>query len=54
MKLRYFSNLHLDFIKPNKILKFINNIPSGNNEVSILAGNIGNPFINMKIILLLS
>ena len=44
MKLRYFSDLHLEFIDPNKIEKFIKRIPLGNDEVGILAGDIGNPF----------
>lgn len=29
VKLRYFSDLHLEFIKPNKIKKFIKAIPPG-------------------------
>jgi predicted phosphohydrolase len=44
MKVRYLSDLHLEFIKPNKIEKFISNIPSGLNEICILAGDIGNPY----------
>jgi len=45
MKIRYLSDLHLEFIKPNKITKFIKKIPPGiNNEVCILAGDIGNPY----------
>lgn len=44
MKVRYFSDLHLEFIKPNKIQQFIKKIPSGNNDVCILAGDIGNPY----------
>jgi len=44
MKVRYFSDLHLEFIKPHKIKKFIQKIPSGNNEICILAGDIGNPY----------
>lgn len=44
VKLRYFSDLHLEFIKPNKIKKFIRAIPSGLNEICILAGDIGNPY----------
>lgn len=44
MKLRYFSDLHLEFIKPNKIEHFITKIPSGINETCILAGDIGNPY----------
>jgi predicted phosphohydrolase len=44
MKVRYFSDLHLEFIKPNKIKQFIQKIPSGMNEICILAGDIGNPY----------
>ena len=44
MKLRYFSDLHLEFIKPNKIENFIKKIPSGIDEICILAGDIGNPY----------
>ena len=44
MKVRYFSDLHLEFIKPNKIEEFIRKIPSGINEICILAGDIGNPY----------
>ena len=44
MKLRYLSDLHLEFIKPNKIENFLRNIPSGgSNEICICAGDIGNP-----------
>jgi predicted phosphohydrolase len=44
MKIRYFSDLHLEFIKPNKINKFIRKIPSGIDEICILAGDIGDPY----------
>ena len=43
MKLRYFSDLHLEFIKPNKIEQFLKKIPPGLDEVCILAGDIGSP-----------
>ena len=43
MKIRYFSDLHLEFIKPNKINEFIARIPSGLDEVCVCAGDIGNP-----------
>ena len=42
--IRYFSDLHLEFIKPDKILQFISKIPSGIHEICILAGDIGNPY----------
>ena len=44
MKLRYLSDLHLEFIKPNNIQKFIKEIPPGLDEICILAGDIGNPY----------
>ena len=44
MKFRYFSDLHLEFIKPNKIDIFLKQIPSGIDEICILAGDIGNPY----------
>jgi predicted phosphodiesterase len=42
--IRYLSDLHLEFIKPNKIEKFIKKIPPGIDEICILAGDIGNPY----------
>ena len=44
MKLRYLSDLHLEFIKPNNIDNFIKKIPPGLDEICILAGDIGNPY----------
>lgn len=44
MKLRYFSDLHLECMKPNKIEKFIQKIPVDVDEICILAGDIGNPY----------
>jgi predicted MPP superfamily phosphohydrolase len=43
MKLRYFSDLHLEFVKKNEIQDFIERIPQGLDEICILAGDIGNP-----------
>lgn len=44
MILRYFSDLHLEFIKPHKMGQFLKRIPlPTSNEVCILAGDIGNP-----------
>ena len=53
LKLRYISDIHLEFIKPNKIINFINNISqSDKDEVCILAGDIGNPYSsNYKIVI---
>ena len=44
MKLRYFSDLHLEFIQPKNLERFIRAIPPGMDEVCILAGDIGNPY----------
>jgi predicted phosphohydrolase len=44
MKLRYISDLHLEFINPDKIEQFIRKIPSGMEEICILAGDVGNPY----------
>ena len=44
IKIRYFSDLHLEFIKPDEIDFFIQKIPSGENEICVLAGDIGNPY----------
>ncbi len=44
MKLRYFSDLYLEFINPNKIQQFIRKIPYGIDEICILTGHIGNPY----------
>jgi predicted phosphohydrolase len=44
MKLRYLSDLHLEFIKSEKINNFIKKIIPGNDEICILAGDIGNPY----------
>jgi predicted MPP superfamily phosphohydrolase len=42
--IRYFSDLHLEFIKPNKIDEFISQISPGMDQICILAGDIGNPY----------
>lgn len=44
MIIRYFSDLHLEFIKPNKINNILRKIGKAPNEVCVLAGDIGNPF----------
>ncbi len=45
VKIRYLSDLHLEFIKEHKIVKFINNnIKPNIEEVCILTGDIGNPY----------
>ena len=43
LKIRYLSDLHLEFIKPNQINKFIENIHPSPDEICVLAGDIGNP-----------
>lgn len=44
MIIRYFSDLHLEFIEPKNIYNFISQINPGLNEVCVLAGDIGNPY----------
>ncbi len=44
VKIRYLSDLHLEFIETNKIDDFIKQIPSGIDEICVLAGDIGNPY----------
>jgi predicted phosphohydrolase len=44
MKLRYLSDLHLEFISPKQMKHFIKKIPSNMDEICILAGDIGNPY----------
>ena len=44
IKIRYFSDLHLEFINPDKINSFIRNIPAGTDEICVLAGDICNPY----------
>ena len=43
LKIRYFSDLHLEFIKSKDIDRFLRQISPGCDEVCILAGDIGNP-----------
>jgi len=44
MIVRYFSDLHLEFIKPIKIHKLLKKIQPGLDEICVLAGDIGNPY----------
>ncbi len=44
MRLRYFSDLHLEFLKLNEVETFIKKISINKDDVCILAGDIGNPF----------
>ena len=44
LKLRYLSDLHLEFINPSELTKFIKKIPSNVQEICVLAGDIGNPY----------
>ena len=46
MKLRYFSDLHLEYIDTSQIDNFINKISSNIDEICILAGDVGNPYEN--------
>ena len=45
MLIRYLSDLHLEFLKPQQLKKFIHKFPlPKQNEICILAGDIGNPY----------
>ena len=45
MRIRYFSDVHLEFVQSHKIERFIKQIPlPKENEVCVLAGDIGNPY----------
>jgi predicted MPP superfamily phosphohydrolase len=44
LRIRYLSDLHLEFIKDHKIKNFINKIVPNKEEICILAGDIGNPY----------
>ena len=44
IKIRYLSDLHLEFIKPQHIHSWIAQITPGLDEICILAGDIGNPY----------
>lgn len=45
MKIRYFSDLHLEFMNIFQLQAFINKIPAAESgEVAVLAGDIGNPY----------
>ena len=46
MKIRYFSDIHLDFIRLDKIGKILKKIPAGIDEVGVIAGDIGSPWIH--------
>jgi predicted phosphohydrolase len=46
MKIQYLSDLHLEFIKDNKIQNIINKIIPDKNVILILSGDIGNPYSN--------
>ena len=48
--IRYLSDLHLEFIEQNEIEQISKKIPSGVEEICILAGDIGDPYqINYNI-----
>ena len=44
LKVRYLSDLHLEFIKSSHIKQFIQKISPGMDEICVLAGDIGNPY----------
>jgi len=43
MLIRYFSDIHLEFIEKSKLEEFIKNITPGPEEICVCAGDIGNP-----------
>jgi len=43
MKIRYFSDIHLEFIEPSKLELFLAKINPGHEETCVCAGDIGNP-----------
>ena len=47
MKVRYLLDLHLEFVglQGNEIQKLISKIPSGMDEVCILSGDVGDPYL---------
>ncbi len=44
MRIRYLSDIHLEFLQSHNIKDFIRQIPSGYDEICVLAGDIGNPY----------
>ena len=44
MRVRYLSDIHLEFIKKEKFNSFISSIKPNIDEICILAGDIGNPY----------
>ena len=44
MIIRYFSDLHLEFVKTINMTKYIQQIRTGMDGVCVLAGDIGNPY----------
>jgi len=45
LRIRYLSDLHLEFIPPNKLFPFLKQIPPGEEkEIILLTGDIGNPY----------
>jgi predicted MPP superfamily phosphohydrolase len=46
LRIHYLSDLHLEFVHPRNIHKFIRRIPtpSGGDEICVLAGDIGHPY----------
>lgn len=44
MIIKYLSDLHLEFIRPNKIKNLLYKIKPNGEEVCVLAGDIGNPY----------
>ena len=44
MKIRYISDIHLEFINPNKIEKYLKRIEPNKDDIYVCAGDIGDPY----------
>jgi predicted MPP superfamily phosphohydrolase len=44
MRLRYISDIHIEFMNSNEVQKLIKQFTATSDEIMILAGDIGNPF----------
>jgi predicted phosphohydrolase len=46
MKIRYLSDIHLEFIQPQKLKRLVLDqiVPADDSEICVLAGDIGNPY----------
>lgn len=44
MFIKYFSDIHLELLKPDDITKIIENVTNTSDQICVLAGDIGNPY----------